>query len=497
MAGEPTRNRVLPRNRWLRGLAALTLVAAFVAPAVLVESTAVASGSGEITLQARGTVVDVVGLGGAIGVGEPFSITYTFDPTTPDTQPLEGYGVYNAVSSVQVDIGGYSWSGPDGQIVITNDVVDSVGIQDAYQADSGPSLAGPIVNGLAPYLAFVVAGAYAVDGGPIADESLPSGPLDLSLFPNKGLAMKLKGATCTLPPLHCTQGVVQATLESWTQVSPDLDGDGVQDNVDADGGAGTSPPGAFDDHAGTTGQLTNANGLAVTISDAPSPNGVRAVVGSGVGQASFLVCGRLVQIAAGGDGLLTCGSVIVTMTVGSAQVVLGGGLAVVSVPAGVSVEVGTSLDGSFTVDVLAGSTGSATVTVDGISTTVGVDDPVATVRAWHFVGFSQPVDNGGVANTVKAGAVIPLRWRSLDALTNPVTTLASATIKVAALTCGSTVTQDQIEETSPGGSGLQNLGNGYYQLNWKTPTTYARSCKTLKLDIGDGVTHDAIVWFTK
>ena len=33
---------------------------------------------------------------------------------------------------------------------------------------------------------------------------------------------------------------------------------------------------------------------------------------------------------------------------------------------------------------------------------------------------------------------------------------------------------------------LQNLGNGYYQLNWKTPSGYARSCKLMRLDLGEG-----------
>jgi hypothetical protein len=47
-----------------------------------------------------------------------------------------------------------------------------------------------------------------------------------------------------------------------------------------------------------------------------------------------------------------------------------------------------------------------------------------------------------------------------------------------------------------GSSGLLNLGNGYYQLNWKSPATYAGSCKTLHLNLG-GVAHDALFQFTK
>ena len=65
------------------------------------------------------------------------------------------------------------------------------------------------------------------------------------------------------------------------------------------------------------------------------------------------------------------------------------------------------------------------------------------------------------------------------------------------LSCSLGTTADLLEEVAAGGSGLQNLGDGYYQLNWKTPKTYADSCKTLKLDLGDGVTHDALFKFTR
>ena len=60
-----------------------------------------------------------------------------------------------------------------------------------------------------------------------------------------------------------------------------------------------------------------------------------------------------------------------------------------------------------------------------------------------------------------------------------------------------TITTDQIEECSSGASDLQNLGDGTYQLNWKTPTSYANSCKTLKLDLGDGFFHTALFQFKK
>ncbi len=120
-----------------------------------------------------------------------------------------------------------------------------------------------------------------------------------------------------------------------------------------------------------------------------------------------------------------------------------------------------------------------------------------TVAAWDCVGFSAPVDNPDTVNLVKAGQAVPFKWRLLDANGNPVTTLASATLTAVSLSCSLGTTADLLEEVAAGGSGLQNLGDGYYQLNWKTPKTYADSCKTLKLDLGDGVTHDALFKFTR
>jgi hypothetical protein len=104
---------------------------------------------------------------------------------------------------------------------------------------------------------------------------------------------------------------------------------------------------------------------------------------------------------------------------------------------------------------------------------------------YRFSGFADPVNNN-VVNSVKAGKAIPLKWRVTDAAGAPITTLTAATITVKDLSCTIGSTANQLEESTAGGSGLQNLGNGYYQLNWKTSSAYARSCKTLQLDLGEG-----------
>ena len=112
-----------------------------------------------------------------------------------------------------------------------------------------------------------------------------------------------------------------------------------------------------------------------------------------------------------------------------------------------------------------------------------------TLRASYvFTGFDRPVDNNGILNVVKAGQAVPLKFRLTDASGAGVTTLTSVSVTAASLSCTAGTTADELEEYAAGSSGLQNLGDGYYQFNWKTPTNYANSCKTLKLGLGDSAT---------
>jgi hypothetical protein len=117
------------------------------------------------------------------------------------------------------------------------------------------------------------------------------------------------------------------------------------------------------------------------------------------------------------------------------------------------------------------------------------------VVQYAFAGFDSPVDNAPVLNVAKAGQAIPLKWRIVDATGAPVTNLTSVTVTVKTLSCSAGTTPDQLEEYATGSSGLQNLGNGYYQFNWKTPKAYANSCKTMHLDMGEGITRQALFQF--
>jgi hypothetical protein len=45
-------------------------------------------------------------------------------------------------------------------------------------------------------------------------------------------------------------------------------------------------------------------------------------------------------------------------------------------------------------------------------------------------------------------------------------------------------------------SGLQNLGDGFYQYNWGTHSGYVSSCRTMRLDLGDDLLRTVEFRFT-
>jgi hypothetical protein len=111
-------------------------------------------------------------------------------------------------------------------------------------------------------------------------------------------------------------------------------------------------------------------------------------------------------------------------------------------------------------------------------------------------GFFAPVQRPNALNPYRAGQAIPLKWRLTDFFGNPVSTLPGVTVRAAGLACSQGTSTDQVEEDAVRGSGLQNLGDGYYQFIWKTPASYASSCKTVALEFGPGYRTGALANFT-
>ncbi len=111
----------------------------------------------------------------------------------------------------------------------------------------------------------------------------------------------------------------------------------------------------------------------------------------------------------------------------------------------------------------------------------------ATIPSYYFRGFGTPL-NADALNVAKAGRAIPLKWQVFDYTTAPVLDLDSAAVRISsvAIPCqGSGEPTDAIEEYAAGGSGLQNLGDGTYQLNWETSRSYAGTCRRVRLDLGE------------
>jgi hypothetical protein len=113
-----------------------------------------------------------------------------------------------------------------------------------------------------------------------------------------------------------------------------------------------------------------------------------------------------------------------------------------------------------------------------------------------FTGFAQPVDNNDVLNVAKAGQTIPLVFSVSDA-NGPVTDLSSVSVSSNGESCDLSDPTDAIEAYAAGSSGLQNLGGGNYQFNWKTDKAFAGQCRQVNVNVGDGTTHSAQFKFTK
>jgi hypothetical protein len=147
-----------------------------------------------------------------------------------------------------------------------------------------------------------------------------------------------------------------------------------------------------------------------------------------------------------------------------------------------------------------GTVGDQTATVTGTDLAGRTGSDVCDYRVvYGFSGFQPPVNgSAGAVNVVKAGKVVPLKWLLADAAGVPVTTLGSVRVSTVSHSCTTTAggVQDPVEETAPGGSGLQNLGDGSYQYNWRTPTSYAGSCRTVRLDLGDDLPRPVEFRFT-
>lgn len=156
-------------------------------------------------------------------------------------------------------------------------------------------------------------------------------------------------------------------------------------------------------------------------------------------------------------------------------------------------ESGLATAGSGSVSLDTSSVGSKTATAPTATDNVGHSSNLTTCTysvVYNFSGFFQPIDNA-LPNSAKAGSSIPVKWRLTDAdglgISDPASFVGLFSNTATGACSG---TPDAIEEYA-GSSGLQYLGDGYWQFNWKTPKSYAGQCRTMRLDLLGGQSKTA------
>jgi streptogramin lyase len=120
------------------------------------------------------------------------------------------------------------------------------------------------------------------------------------------------------------------------------------------------------------------------------------------------------------------------------------------------------------------------------------------VTAYILYGFDSPIENVPAVNTAKAGSTIPVKWRLTDPAGMPISdpsSFGSLTSYIVTNGDFSGAPGEGIEATSPGNTGLQYLGNGYWRFNWKTMRSYAGGSQVMVLTLEDGTTRSAYFKF--
>jgi hypothetical protein len=124
------------------------------------------------------------------------------------------------------------------------------------------------------------------------------------------------------------------------------------------------------------------------------------------------------------------------------------------------------LDQNGTVAVAPNST-AVIVTAGGVTQAI----TAGTTTSWRASGYYQPVDVGGVWNTMKAGATVPMKFELFYGpreLTDA-SLVASTVAQVSCPTSG--VTTDDVEELTSLTGLRYDTTAGEFHLNWKSPST--------------------------
>jgi parallel beta-helix repeat protein len=153
----------------------------------------------------------------------------------------------------------------------------------------------------------------------------------------------------------------------------------------------------------------------------------------------------------------------------------------------------SGLDGSCTVSDYSALVGPQTVIATANDNAGNQNSASAayTVLAWTLNGFYQPVDMGGVWNTVKNGSTVPLKFEVFAGSTE----LTSTSIVNQPLTATQTLCSggptDEIEILASGATSLRyDTASGQFIYNWQTPKK-AGYCYVVTVKLADGTSISA------
>lgn len=144
-----------------------------------------------------------------------------------------------------------------------------------------------------------------------------------------------------------------------------------------------------------------------------------------------------------------------------------------------------------------GNLNGSAINIDWISSAESFGGLAVTPQRvrYTFEGFFSPIENSPVVNQAKAGQAIPVKWRITDKSGLPISDSASfISITSYSVSCAEFAgdpTSTVVEELAAGSSGLQYLGDGWWQFNWKTSKTYRGQCRVMKLTLDDKSEHTA------
>ena len=114
-----------------------------------------------------------------------------------------------------------------------------------------------------------------------------------------------------------------------------------------------------------------------------------------------------------------------------------------------------------------------------------------SVLAWNLKGFYQPVDVGGVLNTVKGGSTVPLKFEVFRGTEELTATSAIKSFTQTKIVCDGSSPTDEVEVTTTGGTSLRyDATGGQFIQNWQTPKSPG-SCYRVTMTTQDGSTISA------